>query len=56
MTKTYLRKVCQNEQLLPDGPLLLSPASLASAFHQEVTALLLVVNDLNNVMIFTWKK
>lgn len=36
MTKTYLRKVCQNEQLLPDGPLLLSPASLASAFHQEV--------------------
>ena len=40
MTRAYLRSVTQeNNQKLPDGPLLLSPSSLVSAFHKSVLAL-----------------
>lgn len=35
-TRDYLRSVKQDEVCLPDGPLLLSPTSLLSAFHREV--------------------
>lgn len=35
-TREYLRSVRQDEVCLPDGPLLLSPTSLLSAFHREV--------------------
>ena len=35
-TREYLRSVVQGEIPLPDGPLLLSPTSLISAFHREV--------------------
>ena len=35
MTRAYLRSVRQeNDQVLPPGPLLLSPSSLVSAFHK----------------------
>jgi len=33
MTRDYLCKLEQNETRLPDGPLLLSPSSLLSAFY-----------------------
>jgi len=34
-TREYLRSVCQTGNIsLPDGPLLLSPSSLISAFHK----------------------
>jgi len=33
-TRDYLRSVKQNKTKLPDGPLLLSPSSLISAFHK----------------------
>lgn len=35
-TRDYLRSVVQGHIPLPDGPLLLSPTSLISAFHREV--------------------
>ena len=35
-TREYLKSVRQGELCLPDGPLLLSPTSLLSAFHREV--------------------
>ena len=35
-TREYLKSVKQGELCLPDGPLLLSPTSLLSAFHREV--------------------
>lgn len=35
-TRDYLKSVKQGEVYLPDGPLLLSPTSLLSAFHREV--------------------
>lgn len=35
-TRDYLKSVRQDEVCLPDGPLLLSPTSLLSAFHREV--------------------
>jgi phosphatidate phosphatase LPIN len=35
-TRDYLRSVRQGDVCLPDGPLLLSPTSLISAFHREV--------------------
>ncbi|XP_071960100.1 phosphatidate phosphatase LPIN3-like isoform X2 [Antedon mediterranea] len=35
-TKGYLKSVNQNSVGLPDGPLLLNPSSLISAFHKEV--------------------
>ncbi|RWS08891.1 phosphatidate phosphatase LPIN1-like protein, partial [Dinothrombium tinctorium] len=35
-TRDYLRSVRQGDLCLPDGPLLLSPTSLISAFHREV--------------------
>lgn len=35
-TRDYLRSVRQDEETLPDGPVLLSPTSLFSAFHREV--------------------
>ncbi|RWS27072.1 Lipin-3-like protein [Leptotrombidium deliense] len=35
-TREYLRSVRQGTVCLPDGPLLLSPTSLISAFHREV--------------------
>lgn len=35
-TREYLKSVRQGELYLPDGPLLLSPTSLLSAFHREV--------------------
>lgn len=35
-TRDYLRSVVQGQIPLPDGPLLLSPTSLISAFHREV--------------------
>lgn len=34
-TREYLKSVKQGELCLPDGPLLLSPTSLLSAFHRE---------------------
>ena len=34
VTRDYLRSVKQGELALPDGPLLLSPSSLISAFHK----------------------
>ncbi len=34
ITREYLRNVRQGELSLPDGPLLLSPSSLISAFHK----------------------
>lgn len=36
LTRDYLRSIRQGEVSLPDGPLLLSPSSLVSAFHKEV--------------------
>ncbi|KAH8291115.1 hypothetical protein KR054_008825 [Drosophila jambulina] len=35
-TREYLRSVRQGDVMLPDGPLLLNPTSLISAFHREV--------------------
>lgn len=35
-TRDYLRSVKQGDVCLPDGPLLLSPTSLLSAFHRSV--------------------
>lgn len=35
-TRAYLQSVRQGDLCLPDGPLLLSPTSLISAFHREV--------------------
>lgn len=35
-TREYLKSVKQGKVYLPDGPLLLSPTSLLSAFHREV--------------------
>ncbi len=34
VTRDYLKSVRQAELALPDGPLLLSPSSLISAFHK----------------------
>jgi phosphatidate phosphatase LPIN len=34
LTRDYLRGVRQSDVNLPDGPLLLSPSSLMSAFHK----------------------
>lgn len=34
LTRDYLRSIRQGEVSLPDGPLLLSPSSLVSAFHK----------------------
>ncbi|XP_048727886.2 phosphatidate phosphatase LPIN2-like isoform X2 [Ostrea edulis] len=36
VTKDLLRSIKQEYHVLPDGPLLLSPTSLVSAFHREV--------------------
>ncbi|EDO33441.1 predicted protein, partial [Nematostella vectensis] len=36
LTRDYLKSVKQGQICLPDGPLLLSPASLIKAFHREV--------------------
>ncbi|XP_046649509.1 phosphatidate phosphatase LPIN3-like isoform X2 [Daphnia pulicaria] len=36
ITREYLRSVKQGDLSLPDGPLLLNPTSLLSAFHREV--------------------
>ncbi|XP_070140844.1 phosphatidate phosphatase LPIN3 isoform X4 [Drosophila kikkawai] len=35
-TREYLRSIRQGDVMLPDGPLLLNPTSLISAFHREV--------------------
>ncbi|XP_065367540.1 phosphatidate phosphatase LPIN3 isoform X3 [Calliphora vicina] len=35
-TREYLRSIRQGDVKLPDGPLLLNPTSLISAFHREV--------------------
>uniref|UniRef100_A0A1L8E5C0 phosphatidate phosphatase n=1 Tax=Nyssomyia neivai TaxID=330878 RepID=A0A1L8E5C0_9DIPT len=35
-TRDYLRSIRQGDVQLPDGPLLLNPTSLISAFHREV--------------------
>lgn len=35
-TREYLKSIKQNDLSLPDGPLLLNPTSLISAFHREV--------------------
>ncbi|CAJ0582471.1 unnamed protein product, partial [Mesorhabditis spiculigera] len=35
-TKQYLKSVAQEQQVLPDGPVLLSPTSVLVAFHKEV--------------------
>ena len=35
-TREYLRSIQQGDVKLPDGPLLLNPTSLISAFHREV--------------------
>jgi len=34
LTRDYLRSLKQSDMTLPDGPLLLSPSSLMSAFHK----------------------
>ena len=39
LTRDYLKGLRQGELSLPDGPLLLSPSSLASAFHRYVLPL-----------------
>ena len=36
VTREYLRSVRQGDLSLPDGPLLLNPTSLLSAFHRYV--------------------
>eukprot|EP00096_Caligus_rogercresseyi_P016833 TRINITY_DN984_c0_g1_i5.p1 TRINITY_DN984_c0_g1~~TRINITY_DN984_c0_g1_i5.p1 ORF type:complete len:888 (-),score=228.03 TRINITY_DN984_c0_g1_i5:70-2733(-) len=36
ITKEYLQSIKQGDLCLPDGPLLLNPTSLISAFHREV--------------------
>uniref|UniRef100_T1JA68 phosphatidate phosphatase n=1 Tax=Strigamia maritima TaxID=126957 RepID=T1JA68_STRMM len=36
VTREYLKSVRQGDVCLPDGPLLLNPSSLISAFHREV--------------------
>ncbi|KAB7503804.1 Phosphatidate phosphatase LPIN2 [Armadillidium nasatum] len=36
ITRDYLRSIKQGDVSLPDGPLLLNPTSLISAFHREV--------------------
>lgn len=36
VTRDYLRSIKQGDLSLPDGPLLLNPTSLISAFHREV--------------------
>ncbi|KAK2165793.1 hypothetical protein LSH36_45g07002 [Paralvinella palmiformis] len=36
LTRDYLKSIRQGALCLPDGPLLLSPSSLISAFHKEV--------------------
>ena len=38
-TRDYLKSVKQDQLMLPDGPLLLSPESLIKAFHRCVTHL-----------------
>jgi phosphatidate phosphatase LPIN len=35
-TREYLRSIRQGDVKLPEGPLLLNPTSLISAFHREV--------------------
>jgi phosphatidate phosphatase LPIN len=35
-TRDYLKSIRQGDVKLPDGPLLLNPTSLISAFHREV--------------------
>lgn len=35
-TREYLKSIRQGDTKLPDGPLLLNPTSLISAFHREV--------------------
>lgn len=36
VTREYLKSIRQGDTKLPDGPLLLNPTSLISAFHREV--------------------
>jgi phosphatidate phosphatase LPIN len=36
VTREYLKSIKQGDLSLPEGPLLLSPTSLISAFHREV--------------------
>jgi len=36
VTREYLRSIKQGDLSLPDGPLLLNPTSLITAFHREV--------------------
>ncbi|KAH8402112.1 hypothetical protein KR009_009839 [Drosophila setifemur] len=36
VTREYLRSIRQGNVVMPDGPLLLNPTSLISAFHREV--------------------
>lgn len=36
VTREYLRSIRQGNVMLPEGPLLLNPTSLISAFHREV--------------------
>lgn len=52
-TRDYLRSVKQGHLCLPDGPLLLSPTSLISAFHRLVLLLFLLVlsHHVNHVLI-----
>jgi phosphatidate phosphatase LPIN len=37
ITKDLLRSIKQGDLVLPDGPLLLNPTSLISAFHRQVS-------------------
>ncbi|XP_025833353.1 phosphatidate phosphatase LPIN3 isoform X2 [Agrilus planipennis] len=36
ITRDYLRSICQDDNFMPDGPVLLNPTSLLTAFHREV--------------------
>ncbi|KRT86202.1 hypothetical protein AMK59_2302 [Oryctes borbonicus] len=36
LTRDYLKSIKQGDMTMPDGPLLLNPTSLISAFHREV--------------------